>query len=77
MSASAASAVSSSSVLASSQSHAKAPSASKPTNAATAFQQSLSQYLQDTTSGSGGAIGANPAQALSSSLMSSLLQMQG
>jgi hypothetical protein len=77
--ASAASAVSSSSVLASSQSqsHAKAPSASKPTNAATAFQESLGQYLQNTTSGAGGAIGANPAQTLSSSLMSSLLQMQG
>ncbi len=71
-----ASAVSSSSVLAPSQSQSKAQSASKPTNAATAFQQSLSQYLQDTTAGAGGGIGANPSQTLSSDLMSSLLQMQ-
>ena len=74
-----ASAVGSSSVLAASQSqaHAKAPSSSKTTNAATAFQQSLQKFLQNTTSGAGGATGANPTQTLSSGLMSSLLQMQG
>ncbi len=72
-----ASAVASSSVLAASQSHAKAPSSSKTTNAATAFQQSLHQYLQNTKSGAGGATGANPAQTLSSGMMSSLLHMQG
>jgi hypothetical protein len=75
MTASAASAVSSSSVLAPSQSQSK--TASKPTNAVQAFQQSLHQYLQNTTSGAGGATGAHPTQPLSSSLMSSLLQMQG
>ncbi len=74
-----ASAVGSSSALAASQSqaHAKAPPSSKTTNAATAFQQSLHQYLQNTKSGAGGATGANPTQTLSSGLMSSLLQMQG
>jgi hypothetical protein len=69
-----ASAVSSSSVLAASQPQPK--SASKPGNAVTAFQQSLNQYLQNTTSGAGGATGTNPTQPLNSSLMSSLLQMQ-
>jgi len=64
-------------VLAASQSQPKTQSSSKPTNAATAFQQSLHQYLQNTKSGAGGATGANPAQTLSSGLMSSLLQMQG
>jgi hypothetical protein len=72
-----ASAVGSSSVLAASQAHAKTPSSSKTTNAATAFQQSLQKFLQNTTSGAGGATGANPTQTLSSGLMSSLLQMQG
>jgi len=72
-----ASAVSSSSALAPSQSTSKAQSASKPTNAATAFQQSLNHYLQNSKSGAGGATGANPTQTLSSGLMSSLLQMQG
>ncbi|HEY3792107.1 MAG TPA: hypothetical protein VGM09_09770 [Bradyrhizobium sp.] len=71
-----ASAVGSSSLLAPSQSHSTSKPASKPTNAATAFQQSLNKYLQNTTSGAGGATGANPTQTLSSSLMSSLLQMQ-
>ncbi len=70
-----ASAVSSSSVLAPTQSQPKP--ASRPTNAAAAFQQSLNKYLQSATSGAGGATGANPTQTLSSSLMSSLLQMQG
>lgn len=60
-----------------SQSHSKAHLPSKPTNAVTAFQQSLSQYLQNTTSGAGGGTGANPSQSLGSDLMSSLLQMQG
>lgn len=54
----------------------KQPSQSKPSDPAAAFQQSLDQYLQNTTSGAGGAIGANPSQTLSSDLMSSLLQMQ-
>jgi hypothetical protein len=53
---------------------------SKPSNAVTAFQQSVDQYLQDTTSGVGGndsgGSGTNPSQTLSSNLMSSLLQMQ-
>jgi hypothetical protein len=42
----------------------------------TAFQQSVDQYLQDASSGAGGAAGTNPTQTLSSDLMSSLLQMQ-
>jgi hypothetical protein len=70
-----ASAVGSSSVLAASQSQPK--SSSKPTNAATAFQQSLNHYLQNSKSGAGGATGANPAQTLSSGLMSALMHMQG
>ena len=74
MTASSTSAVGSSSVLAPTQSQPK--SAARPANAATAFQQSLNKYLQNTSSGAGGATGANPAQTLSSSLMSSLLQMQ-
>jgi hypothetical protein len=61
-------------VLAPSQS--KAPTHSTPSSAATAFQHSLKQYLQNTASGAGGAVGANPSQTLSSDLMSSLLQMQ-
>jgi hypothetical protein len=64
--------------LASSQSssHSKAPAAQSQSSSAKAFQQSLSQYLQNTSSGAGGAMGANPSQTLSSDLMSSLLQMQ-
>jgi hypothetical protein len=62
------------SVLAPPQS--KMPSQSTPSSATAAFQQSLDQYLQNTTSGAGGAIGANASQTLSSDLMSSLLQMQ-
>jgi hypothetical protein len=61
------------SVLAPPQS--KTPAQSTP-SATAAFQQSLDQYLQNTTSGAGGAIGANASQTLSSDLMSSLLQMQ-
>jgi hypothetical protein len=61
--------------LASSQS--KAPAAQSQSSSAKAFQQSLNQYLQNTTSGAGGAIGANPSQSLTSDLMSTLLQMQG
>jgi hypothetical protein len=46
-----------------------------------AFQQSVSHYLQNTTSGVGGPSGAatggaNPSQTLSGDLMSTLLQMQ-
>jgi hypothetical protein len=65
--------------LASSQSssHSKAPAAPSQTSSAKAFQQSLNQYLQNTSSGAGGAIGANPSQSLTSDLMSTLLQMQG
>jgi hypothetical protein len=62
------------SVLAPPQS--KTQSQSAPPSATAAFQQSLDQYLQNTTSGAGGAIGANASQTLSSDLMSSLLQMQ-
>jgi hypothetical protein len=43
------------------------------------FQQAVSQYTQDTTSGVGGGTsgsGTNPSPALSSDLMSSLLEMQ-
>jgi hypothetical protein len=61
--------------LASSQS--KAPAGQSQTSSAKAFQQSLNQYLQNTSSGAGGAIGANPSQSLTSELMSTLLQMQG
>jgi hypothetical protein len=65
--------------LASSQSssQSKAPAVQPQTSSAKAFQQSLNQYLQNTTSGAGGAIGANPSQSLTSDLMSTLLQMQG
>jgi hypothetical protein len=68
---------SSASVLAPSQSQSQ----SKSSNAVTAFQQSVDQYLQDTTSGVGGngsgsGSGTNPSQTLSNDLMSSLLQMQ-
>jgi hypothetical protein len=66
---SAVSATSSPSVLAASQSQSQSKSA------ATSFQQTIDQYLQDPTSGTG-STGANPPQALSSDLMSSLLQMQ-
>ncbi len=65
---------SSPSVLAPPQS--KTPPQSTPSSATAAFQHSLNQYLQNTTSGAGGAVGANPSQTLSSDLMSSLLQMQ-
>lgn len=52
------------------------PASQAQSSGAKAFQQSLATYLQDTTSGAGGAVGANPSQTLSSDLMSSLLQMQ-
>jgi hypothetical protein len=59
-------------------SKAPSPSATTPQSA---FQQSVSHYLQNTTSGVGGpsgtpAGGANPSQTLSGDLMSTLLQMQ-
>jgi hypothetical protein len=55
----------------------KAPVAQSQASSAKAFQQSLSQYLQNTSSGAGGATGANPSQSLNSDMMSTLLQMQG
>jgi hypothetical protein len=64
---------SSSNVVAPPQPQSK--SQSKSSNPITAFQQSVDQYLQNTTSGVGGP-GTNPSQTLSSDLMSSLLQMQ-
>ena len=56
---------------------AQSQSSSSSQNAS--FQDAVAQYTQDTTSGAGGQIGsssANPSQALSSDLMSSLLAMQ-
>jgi hypothetical protein len=60
------------------QSKAPSPTATTPQSA---FQQSVSHYLQNTTSGVGGpsgtpAGGANPSQTLSGDLMSTVLQMQ-
>jgi hypothetical protein len=60
------------------QSKAPSPTTATPQSA---FQQSVSHYLQNTTSGVGGASGtpaggANPSQTLSGDLMSTLLQMQ-
>ena len=49
---------------------------SSPASGVSSFQQAVSQYMQDTTSGVGGGTGANPTQTLSSDLMSSLMQMQ-
>jgi hypothetical protein len=61
------------SVLASSQSQQQAQS--KSTDAA--FQQSVDQYLQNSSSGvSASSTAASATQALSSDMMSSLLQMQ-
>jgi hypothetical protein len=61
------------SVLAASQSQQQAQS--KSTDAA--FQQSVDQYLQNSSSGvTGSSTGASATQALSSDMMSSLLQMQ-
>jgi hypothetical protein len=60
------------SVLAPSQSQQKSQSKSVDT----AFQQSVGQYLQDASSGGGSSASPNPSQALSSDMMSSLLQMQ-
>jgi hypothetical protein len=61
------------SVLASSQSQQQAQS--KSTDAA--FQQSVDQYLQNSSSGvSASSTAAGATQALSSDMMSSLLQMQ-
>jgi hypothetical protein len=51
-------------------------SQSSPSSLGGSFQQAVSQYMQNTTSGVGGGIGTNPTQTLSSDLMSSLLQMQ-
>jgi hypothetical protein len=53
---------------------AQPPSSSSSTGAS--FQQAVNQYMQNTTSGAGGGTGANPTQALSSDVMSSLMQMQ-
>jgi hypothetical protein len=66
-------------LLASSQpsSQSKAPAPQPQTSSAKAFQQSLNQYLQNTTSGAGASIGANPSRSLSSDLISTLLQTQG
>jgi hypothetical protein len=60
--------------------HAKSSSATT-TTPQSAFQQSVSHYLQNTTSGAGGpsgtpAGGTNPSRTLSGDLMSTLLQMQ-
>jgi hypothetical protein len=55
------------------QSKSSSPTTTTPQSA---FQQSVDQYLQNTTSGVGGGIGANPSQTLSGDMMSSLLQMQ-
>jgi hypothetical protein len=61
------------SVLAPSQSQQQAQS--KSTDAA--FQQSVDQYLQNSSSGvSASSTSASATQALSSDMMSSLLQMQ-
>ena len=61
------------SVLAPSQSQQQTQS--KSTDAA--FQQSVDQYLQNASSGvDTSSAGASPSQALSSDMMSSLLQMQ-
>jgi hypothetical protein len=54
-----------------SKSHAKASSAGA------SFQQAVSHFMQNTTTGAGGPKGSNPSSTLSSGLMSSLLQMQG
>ena len=63
------------SVLAQSQSQAQqSKSAATTASQQAAFQQSVDQYLQNTTSGVGG--GTNASQPLSSNLMSSLLAMQ-
>ncbi len=64
------------SVLSSSQPQQSKPSPPTTTTPQSAFQQSVDQYLQNTTSGVGGGVGANPSQTLSGGLMSSLLQMQ-
>ncbi|SDT35611.1 hypothetical protein [Bradyrhizobium canariense] len=62
------------SVLPPSQAQSQSKSSS---SAGASFQQAVSQYLQNTTSGAGGASSAaNPSQSLGSDLMSSLLQMQ-
>jgi hypothetical protein len=57
---------------------APSPSHSGSSSQNVSFQQAVDQYTQDTTSGAGGnsSSGSNPSQALSSDLMSSLLQMQ-
>ena len=64
------------SVLSSSQSQQSKSSPPATTTPQSAFQQSVDQYLQNTTSGVGGGVGANPSQTLSGDMMSSLLQMQ-
>jgi len=63
----------STSVLAPSQSQSQSKSSA---SAGASFQQAVSQYMQNTTSGAGGPSGTNPSSTLSSGLMSSLLQMQ-
>ena len=54
----------------------QAKSQSSSPSIGTSFQQAVSQYMQNTTSGVGGGIGSNPTQALSTDVMSSLMQMQ-
>jgi hypothetical protein len=49
---------------------------SKSPSVGASFQQAVSQYMQNTTTGAGGPSGSNPSATLSSGLMSSLLQMQ-
>jgi hypothetical protein len=60
------------SVLAASQSKQQTQSKSVDD----AFQQSVDQYLQNSSSGVDPSTGATSTQALSSDMMSSLLQMQ-
>ena len=55
---------------------AQPQSSSSPTGVLSSFQQAVSQYMQNTTSGVGGGTGAPPTQALSTDVMSSLMQMQ-
>lgn len=64
------------SVLSQSQTQQSKPSSPTTTSQQAAFEQSVDQYLQNTTSGVGGGVGTNASQPLSGELMSSLLQMQ-
>jgi hypothetical protein len=64
------------SVLAQSQAQQSKSSSATTTSQQAAFEQSVDQYLQNTTSGVGGGVGATASQPLSGDLMTSLLQMQ-